>query len=161
MVLCVVKGCDSKSRGYTTGVMFHRIPAYNKELYIQWLAAMNIDLQTPVEYIKKWRVCSEHFGPEDYKENKDSTVRRLKDTAIPTIFRVQIGPSVSSSPMTDELDVQQDRPELEHFFSLFAGQPLRNPDLQKNFQLFHRKSLIYDHVLRAYTSRLKGLSEEL
>jgi len=101
MVLCVlVKGCDSKSRGYTTGVMFHRIPAYNKELYIQWLAAMNIDLQTPVEYIKKWRVCSEHFGPEDYKENKDSTVRRLKDTAIPTIFRVQIGPSVSSSPMT-------------------------------------------------------------
>ena len=98
MVLCVVKGCDSKSRGYTTGVMFHRIPVNNKELNNQWLAALNIDLKTPVESIKKWRVCSEHFGPDDYKENKDSTVRRLKDTAIPTIFRVQTGPSVSSSP---------------------------------------------------------------
>ncbi|XP_077102143.1 uncharacterized protein LOC143753562 isoform X3 [Siphateles boraxobius] len=107
MVLCVVKGCDSKSRGYTTGVMFHRIPVNNKELNNQWLAALNIDLKTPVESIKKWRVCSEHFGPDDYKENKDSTVRRLKDTAIPTIFRVQTaGPSVSSSPMADSTSEQ-------------------------------------------------------
>ncbi|XP_016388945.1 MORC family CW-type zinc finger protein 3-like isoform X3 [Sinocyclocheilus rhinocerous] len=99
MVMCVVKGCDSKSKVYST-IMFHRIPTKNKKRKNQWLAALNIDLKTPVESIKKWRVCSEHFGPDDYLENMDSvtrtTVRRLKDTTIPTIFRVQTGPSVSS-----------------------------------------------------------------
>ncbi len=101
MVMCVVKGCDNKSKVYST-IMFHRIPTKNKKRKNQWLAVLNIDLKTPVESIKKWRVCSEHFGPDDYLENMDSvtctTVRRLKDTAIPTIFRLQTGPS-GSSPM--------------------------------------------------------------
>uniref|UniRef100_A0A8C2JPB8 THAP domain-containing protein 1 n=2 Tax=Cyprinus carpio TaxID=7962 RepID=A0A8C2JPB8_CYPCA len=83
MVLCVVKGCDNKSKVYSI-IMFHRIPTKNKKRKNQWLAALNIDLKTPVESIKKWRVCSEHFGPDDYLVNMDSitrtTVRRLKDT---------------------------------------------------------------------------------
>ncbi len=101
MVMCVVKGCDSKSKVYSI-IMFHRIPMKNKKRKNQWLA-LNIDLRTPVESIKKLRVCSEHFGPDDYLTNMDSvtctTVRRLKDTAMPTIFRVQTGPSGSSSHM--------------------------------------------------------------
>uniref|UniRef100_A0A673HJD1 THAP domain-containing protein 1 n=1 Tax=Sinocyclocheilus rhinocerous TaxID=307959 RepID=A0A673HJD1_9TELE len=102
MVMCVVKGCDSKSKVYST-IMFHRIPTKNKKRKNQWLAALNIDLKTPVESIKKWRVCSEHFGPDDYLENMDSvtrtTVRRLKDTTIPTIFRLY-----SSSPQPMQSD---------------------------------------------------------
>ena len=100
--MCVVNGCDSKSKVYFT-IMFHRIPTKDNERKNQWLAALNIDLRTPVESIKKWRVCSEHFAPEDYLENMDrvthTTVRRLKDTAIPTIFRAQTGRS-GSSPTT-------------------------------------------------------------
>ncbi|KAK0150511.1 hypothetical protein N1851_008389 [Merluccius polli] len=102
MVMCVVNDCDSKSKVYFT-IMFHRIPTKDNERKNQWLAALNIDLRTPVESIKKWRVCSEHFAPEDYLENMDrvthTTVRRLKDTAIPTIFRAQTGRS-GSSPTT-------------------------------------------------------------
>ncbi|KAK0143836.1 Mannosyl-oligosaccharide 1,2-alpha-mannosidase IA [Merluccius polli] len=70
MVMCVVNGCDSKSKVYFT-IMFHRIPTKDNERKNQWLAALNIDLRTPVESIKKWRVCSEHFAPEDYLENMD------------------------------------------------------------------------------------------
>ncbi|XP_005159757.1 uncharacterized protein isoform X2 [Danio rerio] len=105
MVMCVVKGCDNKSKVYST-VMFHRIPTKNDMLKYQWLATLNIDHKTPLETIKKWRVCSEHFQPDDYYwVNMDSpTGRRLKDTAIPTIFRMQAGPS-GSSPMTEtEID---------------------------------------------------------
>ncbi|XP_050974514.1 uncharacterized protein LOC127170539 isoform X1 [Labeo rohita] len=130
MVMCVVKGCDNKSKVYSI-IMFHRIPTKNKQRKNQWLAALNIDLKTPVESIKKWRVCSDHFGPDDYLENMDSvtrtTVRRLKDTVIPTIFKAQTGPS-GSSPMAVELgDVLQDLPEHEDSFSLFAFVPQSIP----------------------------------
>lgn len=104
MVMCVVKSCDSKSKVYST-IMFHRIPTKKKERKNRWLSVLSIDLKTPVESIKKWRVCSEHFGPEDYLEHTDvfnrGTVRRLKDTAIPTIFRGQTGHA--ASPMTVSL----------------------------------------------------------
>ncbi|TRZ01673.1 hypothetical protein DNTS_006153 [Danionella cerebrum] len=84
MVMCIVKGCESKSKWYST-VMFHRIPTKRKDRMYRWLAALNIDLNTPIESIKKWRVCSEHFVPDDYQEytNSISPGQRLKDTAIP------------------------------------------------------------------------------
>ncbi|XP_042608046.1 uncharacterized protein si:ch211-40k21.5 isoform X2 [Cyprinus carpio] len=132
MVLCVVKGCDNKSKVYSI-IMFHRIPTKNKKRKNQWLAALNIDLKTPVESIKKWRVCSEHFGPDDYLVNMDSitrtTVRRLKDTAIPTIFRIQTGPSVSSpmaetvsdtSLISQDFHSEESEEEMDHCYALTA-----------------------------------------
>ncbi|KAK2907346.1 hypothetical protein Q8A67_006331 [Cirrhinus molitorella] len=86
------------------------------------------NLKTLLESIKKWRVCSEHFEPDDYIDSVTGTaVRRLKDTAIPTVFRVPTGPS-GSSPTAGELgDIQQDLPEQQYAFSLFANVPQSTP----------------------------------
>uniref|UniRef100_A0A8C6WZ41 THAP domain-containing protein 1 n=1 Tax=Neogobius melanostomus TaxID=47308 RepID=A0A8C6WZ41_9GOBI len=77
-ITCVVHGCDNKEKKYSV-VMFHRFQTHHKRRKV-WLAALNMDPTTPVEVLKKWRICSEHFTEEDYT----SSGLRLKDTAIPT-----------------------------------------------------------------------------
>jgi len=90
VITCIVKGCDNKEKVYSP-VMFHRIPNYHKRRKL-WLAFLNRNPKIPLETLRKWRVCSEHFTQEDYT----STGLRLKDTATPTIFKSrtkQSGPS--------------------------------------------------------------------
>uniref|UniRef100_A0A8C1YG49 THAP domain-containing protein 1 n=1 Tax=Cyprinus carpio TaxID=7962 RepID=A0A8C1YG49_CYPCA len=91
VITCIAKGCENKQRTYTN-VMFHRIPS-NVELRNKWLAALEICSSTPLNKIKQYRVCEEHFAPEDYFEKMEygsrKTVLRLKDTAVPSIFKAQ------------------------------------------------------------------------
>uniref|UniRef100_A0A8C6UVN0 THAP domain-containing protein 1 n=1 Tax=Neogobius melanostomus TaxID=47308 RepID=A0A8C6UVN0_9GOBI len=75
---CVVRGCDNKAKKYSV-VMFHRFPNDDKRRQV-WLAALNMDPTTPVEVLKKWRVCSEHFTEEDYYYALSTL--RLKDTFV-------------------------------------------------------------------------------
>ncbi|ROJ78715.1 THAP domain-containing protein 1 [Anabarilius grahami] len=81
VITCIVKGCDNKEKVYGA-VMFHRIPTHHIQRRA-WLAALNKNPKTPLMTLKKWRVCSEHFTPEDYT----CTGTRLKDEATPTIFK--------------------------------------------------------------------------
>lgn len=95
VVSCIAKGCENKQRRYTN-TMFHRIPP-NVERRNLWLAALAIPPTTHVEKIKQYRVCEEHFTPEDYVEKMQFSNRRtcvlrlkvlrLKNTAVPSIFR--------------------------------------------------------------------------
>uniref|UniRef100_A0A8C6V119 THAP domain-containing protein 1 n=1 Tax=Neogobius melanostomus TaxID=47308 RepID=A0A8C6V119_9GOBI len=89
--MCTVQGCDNKAKVYSV-VMFHRFPNNRKRRKV-WLAALNMDPTTPVEVLKKWRVCSEHFTEEDYT----SSGLRLKDKAIPTVWRSRMQ-QIRSSP---------------------------------------------------------------
>lgn len=96
VICCIAKGCENKQRTYTN-VMFHRIPS-NVVRRNQWLAALDISTSTPQDKINQYRVCEEHFSPEDYVEKLQhifvayatrKTVLRLKDTAVPSIFKAQ------------------------------------------------------------------------
>lgn len=91
MPICIVKGCDNRDRRYGS-LMFHRIPTTDKHQHrkTEWLAALGLDPTTPLELLRKWRVCSEHFVSNDYIETTDKVtrlkVRHLKDKAVPSVF---------------------------------------------------------------------------
>nr|XP_046258141.1 endothelial zinc finger protein induced by tumor necrosis factor alpha-like [Scatophagus argus] len=85
---CAVKTCANKAK---TGaaLSFHRLPVREPERLKLWLFALNIDVDTPPDELKKYIVCSEHFVPEDYTVNRqpstDKTHRYLTSTAVPTV----------------------------------------------------------------------------
>ena len=91
---CAVKTCRNKPR---TGadLSFHRLPVREPERLKLWLCALNIDVNTPVDELKKRIVCSEHFAPEDYsvrgQPRTGARHRFLTPTAVPTV-------GVSSTP---------------------------------------------------------------
>jgi len=99
VITCIVKGCENKPRKYTN-LMFHRIPS-NVDLGNQWLAVLGICPTTPLYKINQYRVCEEHFAPEDYVEKMlygpRKMVLRLKKTAVPSIFKEQAELSASVS----------------------------------------------------------------
>ena len=67
-VRCIVKSCDNKQGRPGNTMTLHRIPTKNADLMNQWLLALDIDPNTPVDIIKDYRVCSEHFTEDDYFE---------------------------------------------------------------------------------------------
>ncbi|XP_040905033.1 zinc finger protein 3 homolog [Toxotes jaculatrix] len=85
---CAVKTCGNKAR---TGacLSFHRLPVREPERLKLWLFALNIDVNTPREQLRKYIVCSEHFVPEDYTANGQPRTgamhRFLTPTAVPTV----------------------------------------------------------------------------
>ncbi|XP_073337392.1 uncharacterized protein [Pagrus major] len=85
---CAVKTCRNKSKP-GAALSFHRLPVREPERLKLWLFALNIDVNTPVDELKKHIVCSEHFVPEDYSVNRqprtDATHRFLTPTAVPTV----------------------------------------------------------------------------
>ena len=67
-VRCIVKSCDNKQGRPGNTMMFHRIPTKNADLMNRWLLALEIDPNTPVDIIKDYHICSEHFTEDDYFE---------------------------------------------------------------------------------------------
>lgn len=98
VVSCIAKGCENKQRRYLN-TMFHRIPP-NVERRTLWLAALGIPIATPVEKISGYRVCEEHFTPEDYEMKMQyatkKMIQRLKNTAVPSIFNTETKQNASS-----------------------------------------------------------------
>lgn len=92
---CAVKTCGNKSRRKCSDLSFHRLPVREPERLKLWLSALNIDVNTPVDELKKHVVCSEHFVPEDYsvrgQPRTGAMHRFLTPTAVPTV-------GVSSTP---------------------------------------------------------------
>ncbi|XP_051543374.1 uncharacterized protein LOC127434585 [Myxocyprinus asiaticus] len=66
---------------------FHRFPISDPERLTLWLLATRRDLNTPIEYLKVLRVCSEHFSPADFQPTKGNTRRFLKSTAVPVFLQ--------------------------------------------------------------------------
>nr|XP_055073876.1 uncharacterized protein LOC129453589 [Misgurnus anguillicaudatus] len=120
---CIVKGCENKAKVYSDA-MFHRIPTYPKQRKA-WLAALNMDTTKPLRILKKWRVCSDHFTPEDYTD----TGFRLKDTATPTIFQSQTQ-QIGSSPKTETHHIEvtvMDTSATSVFDVSMTSEPAVNP----------------------------------
>ncbi|XP_029305464.1 zinc finger protein 3 homolog isoform X2 [Cottoperca gobio] len=88
---CTVKTCSNKAKT-GTALSFHRLPVREPERLKLWLSALNIDVNTPLDELKKCIVCSEHFVPEDYTVNgqprTDTMHRFLTPTAVPTVDAV-------------------------------------------------------------------------
>lgn len=102
VICCVAKGCDNKQRTYTS-TMFHRIPKPVERRNL-WLAALGIPSTTPAEKINQYRVCEEHFRPEDYEEKMQYATKKmvlsLRNTAVPSIFTTEAERSASSMPVS-------------------------------------------------------------
>ena len=67
---CQFPNCNiKKTPASLRGRSFHRIPT-NEEQKQLWLTALGIDPSTPAESLKHLRVCSDHFGTEDFHPKK-------------------------------------------------------------------------------------------
>ncbi|KAM8739225.1 uncharacterized protein AB9X84_021404 [Acanthopagrus schlegelii] len=95
---CAVKTCRNRSK---TGakLSFHRLPVREPERLKLWLSALNIDVSTPVDELKKHVVCSEHFVLEDYsvrgQPRTNAMHRFLTPTAVPTVGVSSAAPGVT------------------------------------------------------------------
>ncbi|GLD69616.1 zinc finger protein 568-like protein [Lates japonicus] len=109
---CAVKTCQNKARTGTC-LSFHRLPVREPERLNLWLFALNIDINTPQEELRKYIVCSEHFFPEDYTANGQPGTGRmhrfLTPTAVPTV-----GVSSCSPQLSVTEDSEDDR--IKHAF---------------------------------------------
>lgn len=89
---CVAFNCSNRQRkrsiagssNDTTDVTFHRFPS-NIEIKSEWLTAMK-----RLDFVPSpnSRICSEHFKMTDFTVSK--TRRRLKENAIPSIFKFPV-----------------------------------------------------------------------
>eukprot|EP00795_Rhopilema_esculentum_P015521 gene15521-6784_t len=84
---CCVPRCNGDSR-YHQDLRFHRIPGRDKDkqLKAQWLVKIRRDEGPYFKITSNTRVCSRHFGADDYKEPDSSGRRLLKEGAVPSIF---------------------------------------------------------------------------
>lgn len=90
MVLtCAYPGCRNlfksvrlRASTQTGKLTFHRFPTFEPDRLHLWLLALQMDINTPMRLLKVWRVCSEHFSPDDFKAISGNQVL-LKSSAVP------------------------------------------------------------------------------
>ncbi|XP_030298490.1 zinc finger protein 154-like isoform X3 [Sparus aurata] len=126
---CAVKTCGNKSRRKCSDLSFHRLPVREPKRLKLWLSALNIGVNTPVDELKKYVVCSEHFVPEDYsvrgQPRTGATHRYLTPTAVPTVGVSSTPPGVTEDPGKNRIkdesmdyywseDTQELLPSLHH-----------------------------------------------
>ncbi|XP_063880869.1 THAP domain-containing protein 2-like [Scylla paramamosain] len=76
---CIAFGCtEKKNKRSDSSITFHKLPKDPCRRQ-KWVLAMLRDEHTPG---KKARLCSRHFGPEDFDR------ARLLDDAVPSVFNV-------------------------------------------------------------------------
>ncbi|XP_029376907.1 zinc finger protein 287-like [Echeneis naucrates] len=109
---CAVKTCGNKAKRGTS-LSFHRLPVREPERLKLWLLALDIDMSTPLEELKKCIVCSEHFVMGDYTtigQPKGMVHRFLRPTAVPTIGLYPL------SPEQRQPEVDSENEESGHTF---------------------------------------------
>ncbi|KAK0156598.1 THAP domain-containing protein 4 [Merluccius polli] len=77
VIHCAFKNCNNKSYRWALQ-SFHKFPLRDPERTQLWLLASGLDINTPSETLHKWRLCSDHFRPDDFakrnlKGNKSLT----------------------------------------------------------------------------------------
>ncbi|CAB1326735.1 unnamed protein product [Coregonus sp. 'balchen'] len=82
---CAVPGCNTQE---DEDILYHCLPANDMQRCRRWLAAIQKDVNLPVERHKHFLVCEHHFRPEEYERDLMGAKhkKKLKSTAIPTIF---------------------------------------------------------------------------
>ncbi|CAG4938950.1 unnamed protein product [Parnassius apollo] len=95
---CVVRGCGSSWRP-GGDIRFHGFPKNSTRKNL-WLSIVPLKMK----YYESSRICNLHFQESDY----DSTTRRLKPTAIPTVIINQetVSPGKTTSALHEESIVQ-------------------------------------------------------
>ncbi|XP_016298822.1 zinc finger MYM-type protein 4-like isoform X2 [Sinocyclocheilus anshuiensis] len=96
MVLtCAYPGCRNlfksvrlRASTHTGKLTFHRFPTFEPDRLHLWLLALQMDIDTPMRLLKVWRVCSEHFSPDDFKAISGNQVL-LKSSAVPMFVSQQ------------------------------------------------------------------------
>lgn len=85
---CAVTSCGNKIKKGAP-VSFHHFPVREPTRLRLWLLALNIDVNTDLDELRKCYVCSDHFVLGDYASNglpENGAVRRyLRPTAVPRI----------------------------------------------------------------------------
>lgn len=85
---CAVTSCGNKIKKGAP-VSFHHFPLREPTRLRLWLLALDIDVNTDLDELRKCYVCSDHFVLGDYASNglpENGAVRRyLRPTAVPRI----------------------------------------------------------------------------
>lgn len=85
--VCAFPNCPNKMKSYSSR-SFHRLPLLNRSTLRLWLVVLQMDPNTPVHTLRlaDYRVCSDHFGQDDYCQSKRRRNPKhifLKKTAVP------------------------------------------------------------------------------
>ncbi|XP_065142139.1 uncharacterized protein [Paramisgurnus dabryanus] len=91
---CAYPGClnlfkkirlRSKPRSERERLTFHRFPTFDPHRLEIWLLALQLDTNTPMRKLKAWRICSDHFTPDDFRVTLGGRIL-LKSTAVPIVY---------------------------------------------------------------------------
>ncbi|XP_053089596.1 zinc finger protein 391 [Pangasianodon hypophthalmus] len=95
---CSVRGCGKRNQAKAKDVVIHRFPEKDLELCSKWLAAIGKVVNKTERKYASFRVCSQHFRPDDYERDLKAELlgcppkKVLKKTAIPSIFQTKRKP---------------------------------------------------------------------
>ncbi|XP_078131076.1 transcription factor E2F6 isoform X2 [Sander vitreus] len=83
---CAFRKCKNKSNRWEPQ-SFHKFPLRDPERNRLWLLAAGLDIKTPAETLLKWRMCSDHFRPGDFKKKRNLKEHKsLTTNAVPSVF---------------------------------------------------------------------------
>ncbi|XP_050993318.1 zinc finger MYM-type protein 4 isoform X3 [Labeo rohita] len=138
MVLtCAYPGCRNlfksvrlRASTQTGKLTFHRFPTFEPDRLHLWLLALQMDINTPMRLLKVWRVCSEHFAPDDFKAISGNQVL-LKSSAVPIFVshrteETVIEPDALSADNSWDIEDDDDEVYYEDDFESTSGKQ-KNP----------------------------------
>ncbi|XP_040287102.1 zinc finger protein 267-like isoform X1 [Bufo bufo] len=117
MPKCIVSGCPNhtarKDKNISNGIMLHGFPKDLLRIKC-WLSHINQNFGDIESFARKilegkktnsFRICSEHFSPDSYRQTKRKTV--LKDDAIPRHFHKRPPSSREQSDRGNTISISQ------------------------------------------------------
>ncbi|XP_036378350.1 peroxynitrite isomerase THAP4-like isoform X2 [Megalops cyprinoides] len=123
MSSCAVPGCrNHKKVAEKSTLSFHRFPTRNAVRCRDWLARIRnkaFDENTPLEKLKSYRVCSQHFTEDDFKTDYMHLVmgtkerRELVEGAVPSIFPWTVKSEPDSEGRSPSSATEEKRKRLE------------------------------------------------
>ncbi|KAL1256000.1 hypothetical protein QQF64_014061 [Cirrhinus molitorella] len=129
MVLtCAYPGCRNlfksvrlRASTQTGKLTFHRFPTFEPDRLHLWLLALQMDINTPMRLLKVWRVCSEHFAPDDFKNISGNQVL-LKSSAVPVFVshlteETVIDPDALSADNSWDIEDDDDEDDDEEYYA--------------------------------------------
>ncbi|MCI4377041.1 hypothetical protein PGIGA_G00198910 [Pangasianodon gigas] len=114
---CSVRGCGKRNQAKAKDVVIHRFPEKDLELCSKWLAAIGKVVNKTERKYASFRVCSQHFRPDDYERDLKAELlgcppkKVLKKTAIPSIFQTKRKPGrrPSHTPKKSQPEVSSEK----------------------------------------------------
>ncbi len=76
--VCAFPGCEKKMQSWTPE-MFHRLPfRLERDIFNECLIVLQVDINMPIEILRgtDYRVCSDHFDPDDFTMPKNRVYQK-------------------------------------------------------------------------------------